>query len=122
MRRLQLSYMNFTGESYTLMMKGDQPFEPKAGQLPDSLHVLPSHLVDLKLGETYSQSTVRFDNKLYPITSVIRDLNPDPRNPYMGQSIITAAAATIDFDEQMKDWNRRSFANNARPGLIFNRD
>lgn len=119
MRRLHFSYMNFTGESYELMMKGDKPFEPKLGQLPDSLHVLPAHLVEFKLGATYSQSTVRFDNNVYPISSVMRDINPDPRNPYFGQSIITAAAATIDTDEQMKDWNRRFFANNARPGLIF---
>lgn len=119
MRRLHFSYMNFTGESYELMMKGDEPFEPAKGQLPDSFHVLPAHLVEFKLGETYSQSTVKFDNKIYSIGSVIRDLNPDPRNPYFGQSIITAAAATIDTDEQMKNWNRRFFANNARPGLIF---
>ncbi|MBY4210803.1 phage portal protein [Rhodococcus fascians] len=119
MRRLHFSYMNFAGESYELMMQGDQPFEPKKGQLPDSLHVLPAHLVEFKLGETFSTSTVKFDNKIYPISSVMRDLNPDPRNPYYGQSIITAAAATIDTDEQMKDWNRRFFANNARPGLIF---
>ncbi|MDI9934700.1 phage portal protein [Rhodococcus sp. IEGM 1351] len=119
MRRLHFSYMNFTGESYILMMKGDKPFEPKKGQLPDSLHILPAHLCEFVLGDTYSQSTVKFNNKEYPITSVIRELNPDPRNPYFGQSIITAAAATIDTDEQMKDWNRRFFANNARPGLIF---
>lgn len=102
MRRLHFSYMNFTGERYTLTMQGDKPFEPKKGQLPDSLHVLPAHLVEFKLGETYSQSVVRFNNQDYPITSVIRDLNPDPRNPYFGQSIITASAATIDTDEQMK--------------------
>lgn len=119
MRRLHFSYMNFTGESYELMMKGDKPFEPAKGKLPDSLHVLPAHLVEFKLGATYSQSTVKFDNNDYPITAVMRDLNPDPRSPYYGQSIITAAAATIDTDEQMKDWNRRFFANNARPGLIF---
>lgn len=119
MRRLHFSYMNFAGESYELMMKGDKPFEPKKGQLPDSLHILPAHLVEFKVGDTYSQSIVKFNNNEYPISSVMRDLNPDPRNPYFGQSIITAAAATIDTDEQMKDWNRRFFANNARPGLIF---
>lgn len=62
---------------------------------------------------------MKFDNVIYPITLIVRDLNPDPRNPTFGQSIVTAAAATIDTDEQMKDWNRRFFANNARPGLIF---
>lgn len=119
MRRLHFSYMNFAGESYTLMMKGDKPFVPQSGQLPDSLHILPAHLCEFTLGDTYSQSTVKFNNETYPITAIVRDLNPDPRNPYFGQSIITAAAATIDTDEQMKDWNRRFFANNARPGLIF---
>ena len=119
LRRLHVTYMNFTGESYMLMMKGDKPFEPKQGQLPDSLHVLPAHLCEFKLGDTYSQSVVRFNSTEYPIASIIRDLDPDPRNPYFGQSRIRAAAATIDTDEQMKNWNRRFFANNARPGLIF---
>lgn len=119
MRRLHFSYMNFAGESYILMMQGDKPFEPGAKKLPDSLHILPAHLCEFKLGDTYSQSVIKFNNNEYPVTSIIRDLNPDPRNPYFGQSIITAAAATIDTDEQMKDWNRRFFANNARPGLIF---
>lgn len=119
LRRLHVSYMNFSGESYILMMQGDKPFEPRSKQLPDSLHILPAHLVDFELGDTYSQSVVKFNNLEYPITSIMRDINPDPRNPYFGQSIITAAAATIDTDKQMKDWNRRFFANNARPGLIF---
>ncbi|MDJ0396770.1 hypothetical protein QMK17_26125 [Rhodococcus sp. G-MC3] len=48
MRRLHFSYMNFTGESYELILKGDKPFEPKKGQLPDSLHVLPAVLAGIK--------------------------------------------------------------------------
>lgn len=59
------------------MMKGDQPFEPRQGQLPDSLYVLPAHLVEFKLGERFFTSTVKFDNKQYPITSVMHDLNCD---------------------------------------------
>lgn len=31
MRRLHFSYMNFAGESYELMMKGDQPFRAEEG-------------------------------------------------------------------------------------------
>lgn len=120
LRRLHFTYLNFTGESYMLMMKGDKPFEPKAGQLPDSLHMLPAQSVEFKVGETFLKSEVKFDNETYAISSVVRDLNPDPRNPYYGQSIISAAALAIDTDDQMKDWNRRFFANNARPGLIFN--
>ena len=119
LRRLHYTYINFTGESYILMMKGADPFVPVKGQLPDSLHVLPAHLCDFELGDTYTDSFVRYNNKNYPIASIIRDLNPNPANPYYGQSVITAAATTIDTDEQMKNWNRRFFANNARPGLIF---
>lgn len=120
LRRLHVGYMNFTGESYMLMMKGDKYFTPKAGQLPDSLHILPAHLVEFDLGDNgYSGSKVKFNGNDYSIENVIRDIDPDPRNPYFGQSRITAAAAVIDTDDQMKDWNRRFFANNARPGLIF---
>lgn len=117
-RRLHFTYMNFTGESYTLMMKGDKPFVPAKGKLPDSFHLLPAQQCEFVLGDTYSESKVRHNNNEYPITSIIRDIEPDPSNPYFGQSRIAAAAATIDTDEQMKDWNRRFFANNARPGII----
>ena len=120
LRKLHFTYLNFVGESYTLMMKGDKPFIPAKGQLPDSLHLLPAHLASFELGDSYLQSTVKYENNTYPIASIIRGLDPSPRNPYYGQSKIAAAAATIDTDEQMKDWNRRFFANNARPGLIFN--
>ncbi|WOI85985.1 phage portal protein [Rhodococcus qingshengii] len=122
LRRLHYTYLNFTGESYILMMKGTEPFIPTKGQLPDSFHVLPAHLCDFELGQTYTESYVRFNNKQYPIASIMRDLNPDPQRPYFGQGVITAAATTIDTDEQMKGWNRRFFANNARPGLIFETD
>lgn len=117
---LHHTYVNLTGEGYILMLdRAGQPFEPKKGALPSSLHILPAHGTELKLGTTYYESVVRFNNKEYPITSVIRDLVPDPLDPYRGRSIIAAAAKTIDTDEQMKDWNRRFFANNARPGLVF---
>ncbi|WP_241473781.1 phage portal protein [Mycolicibacterium neoaurum] len=119
-RRLHVGYMNFTGESYNLMLKGNDPFVPKLGQLPDSIHVLPAHLVDFKLvNGDFSASTVQINNESYSIDEIIRDIDPDPRDPFRGQSRITKAAATIDTDEQMKDWNRRFFKNNARPGLIF---
>jgi phage portal protein BeeE len=50
---------------------------------------------------------------------VVRDLNPDPGQPYHSRSIIRAAALTIDTENQMKEWNRGVFANSARPSLIF---
>jgi HK97 family phage portal protein len=117
---LHHTYVNLTGEGYILMLdRNGQPFEPKKGALPASLHILPAHGTELKLGATYYESVVRFNNNEYPISSVIRDLVPDPLDPYRGRSIIAASAKTIDTDEQMKDWNRRFFANNARPGLVF---
>lgn len=119
LRQLHFTFMNFNGESYELMMKGTEPFTPVRGQLPDSLHVIPAHEADFKLGDTYTKSTVKYGKVEYPVTALIRDINPDPANPYYGRSRIAASAAAIDTDEQMKQWNRRFFANNARPGLIF---
>jgi HK97 family phage portal protein len=122
LRQLHHTYMNFTGEGYILMTKGTGPFTPKAGQLPDALQVLESNLVDFKLGTIYSKSIVKFHNERYPITSVIRDINPNPMSPYSGESVIAAAAATIDLDARMKEWNRNLIANGAKPSLIFSTD
>lgn len=121
-RQLHYTYMNFTGEAYEVMMKNGEPFIPVKGQLPHALHVIPAHEVSFKLGQTYTKSMVKWNQEEYPVLSVVRDINPDPLNPYFGRSIISAAAATIDTDEQMKQWNRRFFANNARPSLIFSTD
>lgn len=119
LKHLHFTYMNFVGESYIHMMKGAENFTPAKGQLPDALHIFPAHLVQFKLGDTYTTSTVKLGAATYPITSFIRDLNPDPNDPYRGRSIIKAAALAIDTDEQMKKWNRNVIANGARPSLIF---
>ena len=119
LRQLHYSYMNLTGESYILMLKGSSHFEPRRGQLPDALQILPTHRVQFKLGTTYTKSTVKIDKELYPITAFIRDLNPDPANPYYGRSIIAATASALDLEGQMMEWNRRFFANSAQPSLVF---
>lgn len=117
MRQLHFSYMNLVGESYLLKLKGGNP--TKLGQLPDALHILPSHAVEFKLGEQgFLSSYIKAGDTDYSIQSIVRDLNPNPENPYTGRSIIAAAAVTVDTDEQMKDWNRRMFANSARPSLL----
>lgn len=117
MRQLHFSYMNLVGESYLLKLKGGSP--AKLNQLPDALHILPAHAVDFKLGETgFLSSYIKLGDSEYSIQNLVRDLNPNPENPYAGRSIIAAAAVTVDTDEQMKDWNRRMFANSARPSLL----
>lgn len=121
LRELHHTYRNLTGESYLLMIKAGSPAEVKPGQLPDALQVIPSHLVDFKLGkERYSDSKVKYGQSEYKITEVIRDFVPDPSNPFYGRSVVAAAAAAVDVDQQMQSWNRRTFSNNARPGLVFN--
>ncbi|MEA9985647.1 phage portal protein [Subtercola sp. RTI3] len=123
MRQLHFTYMNVVGESYIFMrgLDGD-PFTPERGKLPAALDIFPAHVTTFVLGETYSRSIVKFGNIEYPIASFIRDLNPDPFNPYNGRSIIAASAATINLEEQMKEWNQNMFANGARPSLIFSTD
>lgn len=121
MRELHHTYRNLVGESYFLMVKGGRPFEMKLGQLPDALQVLPAHLVEFKLGKSrYSDSTIKYGQTEYKLSEIIRDFVPDPGNPYVGRSIVSAAAAAIDTDESMQNWNRRMFKNNGRPGLVFN--
>lgn len=120
MRQLHFTYMNIVGESYIFMrdLSGD-PFVPAKGKLPAALDIFPAHAVQFVLGESYTKSIVKVGTKQYPITSFIRDLNPDPANPFSGRSIIAASAATIGLDEQMKEWNQSVFANGARPSLVF---
>jgi phage portal protein BeeE len=66
---------------------------------------LPAHRVQMELGETYQKSTVRLGKDIYPLAAFVRDLNPDPANPYYGRSLIAAAASAIDTENQMKEWN-----------------
>lgn len=76
--RLHYSYMILTVESYMLMLRDSSHFEPKRGQLPDALQILPTHSGQFKLGRVYSKSAVKVDEPEFPITAFIRDLNPDP--------------------------------------------
>lgn len=120
LRQLHFTYMNIVGESYIYMRDlngGD--FLPTRGRLPAALDIFPAHQTNFRLGNRYTDSVVQIGGQKYPITSFIRDLNPDPANPYMGRSVIAASAATIDMEDQMKNWNQQLFANNARPSLIF---
>jgi HK97 family phage portal protein len=120
MRQLHFSYMNFVGESYIYMRALDGgDFQPAKGKLPAALEIFPAQLVQFSLGPTYTGSTVRYAGKVYPLTSFIRDINPDPENPYYGRSIVKAAALAVDTDEQMKLWNRGVFDHGARPSLVF---
>lgn len=118
-RQLHFTYMNFVGEGYLHMMKGDSDFIPSKGKLPDALYTFPAHRVQLVLGSSYTKSIVKLGQDEHPLLSFIRDINPDPDNPYFGRSVITAAATAVDTEFQMKEWNRRFFANNARPSLVF---
>ena len=116
---LYYQYMNLTGEAYMLKIYGGKVMKPNDTRIPQALQMLPSHLADLRLGDSFSSSKVMFVGKEFEIGSVIRDINPDPENPYYGRSVIKAAAATIDTEVQMKDWNRSLFGNAGRPSTVI---
>lgn len=117
---LHYSYRNFTGEAYTWMFKAGREWTPIKGQLPDALQEVPAHAVHFELSKAgYSKSTVRMNGTDYPITQFLRDIKPDPANPYNGISVIRAGAAMINNDQEMREWNNRLIANGAAPSLIF---
>lgn len=116
---LYYSYLNLTGEAYILKL--DQRGNPLEDQkkLPSALFPLPSHLCDFHVGEKdWNDSYVLFNGVRYPISAVLRDINPDPENIYKGMSIVRKASLTIDTDVQMKRWNNKLFKNGARPGVV----
>lgn len=119
LRQLHFTYMNFVGESYIHMIAGGTDFVPGKGKLPSALEIFPAHKVTFRAGETYTKSVVKYSQNDYPLASIIRDINPNPDNPLNGRSIIAASAATIDTENQMKEWNRGVFANGARPSMVF---
>ena len=116
LKQLHFTYMNLVGESYLLKVNTDPASTKK---LPDAIHILPAQQVDVEIKPVLSESVVRFSNNTYTFEQVLRDINPDPRNPYKGRSVVSAAAATIDTDEQSKKWNRKLFANSARPSAVI---
>ena len=123
LRQLHFTYMNIVGESYIFMRGLDgNPFIPAKGKLPGAFDIFPSHLVDFRVGTTYSESTVNLGGHLYPIASFVRDLNPDPELPYMGRSIVSAAARSINLEEQMKMVNWMLMKNGARPSVMSQTD
>lgn len=118
MAYLHYSYKNLTGESYILKVGADgKPLEKDV--VPTALYTLPSHLCTFRLGNTFGESVVLYNGQELPIKSIIRDIYPDPQNPYYGQSIIQAASSTINTDLQMREWNLKMFSNSARPGAII---
>lgn len=111
LRKLHFTYMNMTGEAYELM------YDPDRNKVPRALHVLPSQSTQFEIGKDWGSSVVKYNNHNYTIFEVLRDINPDPENPYRGRGVIAAAAATLDTDTQAKEYNRRFFANSARPSV-----
>nr|DAT57962.1 MAG TPA: portal protein [Caudoviricetes sp.] len=116
---LYYQYMNLTGEAYILKMRNGEIMDAGSSEIPHALHVVPSHLASLILGDTKDDSYIRFIGKDIPLGSFIRDINPDPENPYRGRSVITASAMTLDTDYRMREWNRGLFANAARPSAVL---
>lgn len=116
---LYYSYLNLTGEAYILKL--DQKGNPLTDKtkLPSALFPLPSHLCEFHLGERdWNESYVMFNGDKYPISAILRDINPDPENIYQGMSIVRKASLTVDTDIQMKRWNNKLFKNGARPGVV----
>lgn len=116
---LYYSYLNLTGEAYILKL--DQQGNPLTDKkkLPSALFPLPSHLCDFHVGEkSWDESFVIFNGVEYPISAILRDINPDPENIYNGMSIVRKASLTVDTDIQMKRWNNKLFKNGARPGVV----
>ena len=116
---LYYSYLNLTGEAYILKL--DQKGNPLTDKtkLPSALFPLPSHLCEFHLGERdWNESYVMFNGDRYPISAILRDINPDPENIYQGMSIVRKASLTVDTDIQMKRWNNKLFKNGARPGVV----
>ena len=116
---LYYQYMNLTGEAYILKMRNGEIMDAASDQLPHALHVVPSHLANLKLGDSREDSVVNFLGHDIPLDCFIRDINPDPDNPYQGRSIIKASAMALDTDYRMREWNRGLFANAARPSAVL---
>lgn len=62
---------------------------------------------------------MKYANQEYPLSVFVRDINPDPSNPYSGMSIISAAPSIINADMEMREWNNRLMANGANPSVVF---
>lgn len=117
---LYYQYLNLTGEAYILKL--DQRGEPLTEKkLPSALFPLPSHLCSFNYEgkNSYDEITITYNGQEFPVQAILRDINPDPENPYVGISVVRKAALTIDTDTQMKKWNNKLFKNGARPGVVI---
>lgn len=116
---LHASYLNLVGDSYIVPL-GQNSKNPK---LPAALHILPAHMVEYKVNKETGDEAIKIGKDLYLENTLekrtfYRDYRPDPENPSMGKSIVSAAASAIDTDEKAKRYNRQFFANAARPSML----
>ena len=117
---LYYQYLNLTGEAYILKLDKDGSPLTDTRKLPSALFPLPSHMCSFNYEgkSSYDEITINFSGIEYPVTAILRDINPDPENPYVGVSIVRKSALTVDTDVQMKQWNNKLFKNGARPGIV----
>jgi HK97 family phage portal protein len=121
---LAQKYYDIVGAAYILKVKADVPF-PDEQALPDELHLLRSDQVEVLhnaaqteiLGFRYTRDGKQYD---YSPEEVIYHYRPDPRNPLLGESLLSSCLRSIETETQISDYHNRLIRNGGKTGMIIN--
>lgn len=120
---LAQKYYDIVGASYILKVKGDVPFEDAS--IPDELHILRADQVEVLhdaaqtkiLGFRYTKDGKQMT---YNRDQVIYHYRPDPRNPLLGESLLSTSLRAIETESQISEYHNRLIRNGGRSGMIIN--
>jgi HK97 family phage portal protein len=121
---LAQKYYDIVGAAYILKVKADVPF-PDEQALPDELHLLRSDQVEVLhnaaqtqiLGFRYTRDGKQYN---YSPEEVIYHYRPDPRNPLLGESLLSSCLRSIETETQISDYHNRLIRNGGKTGMIIN--
>lgn len=120
---LAQKYYDTVGACYILKgFKNDTIF--KKGKIPDQLVLLRADMVEPKIekdGVTIKSFDVVVDgsNKSYKPDEIIYWYNPNPANPLVGESLLSAASASIESEYEISRYHANVLKNGGKLETIF---
>lgn len=123
---LLYSHMDLSGEGFWHVDRGESAtLEPQSiiPLMPDRLKIVPGkkRLIDGYIYRVSNRDGTPKDIPLQP-EEVVFFKEPNPTNLFRGQSIVRAAAQTIDVDEAGERWNWHSFRHGTSAKPVFDTD
>ncbi len=113
-------HLDFSGNAYWLLVGVE-----REGQAPTAIWPLNPRFVKVKPAKLpefiagYTYRTGGAEPQTFQPYQILHFRETNPNDPYMGLGPVEAVIESVDSDEWAREWNRRFFANSARPDLVL---